>query len=368
MAKYKKRPDGRYRSSVTINGKTVYVYGRTISEVDQKKIELLTENQMGKNIFSKEVMFERYARNWLEQKKPHIQNKTYKGYADILRLYTYDIDYIPIQDITKSTLQNMINKFYDKPRTCRMIKATLNQIFECACDDGLIYRNPIKNVILPKYEPNKKRPLTNTENLLTEVTEFTDRELAFILIMKWCGLRPEECLALTRHSFDLKNNSLEIKFALEFVNNKPQIKDTKTDKSKRNIPLIGPLRTFIPYYLSNLTQDYLFTCITTGELITESSYKKMWKSIKAKMNNKAKEMKLKDNAESLTPYIFRHNYATLLNNLKVSDREIQYLMGHTSIQTANKWYIHLDPNELNATRLLEKYSQGQNRVKINSMS
>lgn len=365
MAKYKKRADGRYRSSVTINGKTVYVYGKTISEVDQKKIELLAENKLGKNIFSKEVMFGKYAEKWLEHKKPHVENKTYKGYADILRLYTDDIDYIPIQDITKSALQSMINKYFDKPRTCRMIKVTLNQIFESACDDGLIYRNPIKNIALPKYEPNKKRPLTETENLLTGVTEFTDREMAFVLIMKWCGLRPEECLALTKYNFDLNNNSLEIRFALEFIHNQPHIKETKTENSKRSVPLIGPLKTFIPFYLSNLTQDYLFTSVTTGELITESSYKKMWKSIKNKMNKKALELHLENNADNLTPYIFRHNYATLLNSLNVSDREIQYLMGHTSIQTANKWYIHLDPNELNAIDLLENYLKGQKRVNLN---
>ena len=363
MAKYKKRKDGRYRSSVTINNKTVYVYGHTISEVDQKKAELLAENRMGKNIFTKEIVFEKYAAKWLEQKKQHVEHRTHKGYADILRLYTNDIDYIPIQDITKSTLQNLINKYYDKPRTCRLIKATLNQVFESACDDGLIYRNPISNIVLPKYEPNKKRPLSDTENLLTEVTEFTDRELAFILIMKWCGLRPEECLALSKHCFNLTNYTVDIKFALEFIKNKPHIKSTKTANSKRRIPLIGPLRTFIPYYISNLSNDYLFTSITNGELITESSYKKMWKSIKNKMNKKAAELNLLDNADNLTPYIFRHNFATLLNDLNVSDREIQYLMGHTSIQTANKWYIHLNPDELDAISLLENYSKGQKRVK-----
>ena len=364
MAKYKKRKDGRYCTSITVGkdfntGKPikVTVYGKTVAEVDRRKAEILAESMLGMNVSTKKITFKEYADKWVERKRPHVQYATYEMYLDILKNHSKEISYRDIKDLTKSDMQELINSRIDKPRTCRKIKATFNQIFEAACDDGIIVRNPIKNVILPKYCPNKKRALTEAENLLTDITEFTDRETAFVLIMKWCGLRPEECLALTKFDFNLKDLTLEIKFALEFIHNKPHIKETKTANSKRVLPLIGPLKTFIPYYLSNLPNDYLFSSLKNGELITEMSYKRMWESIRKKMSKKAEELKLEFNAANLTPYIFRHNYATLLNNLGVSDREIQYLMGHSTIQTTNKWYIHMDPSNLKALDMLETYTE-----------
>lgn len=74
------------------------------------------------------------------------------------------------------------------------------------------------------------------------------------------------------------------------------------------------------------------------------------------MNKKTIELKLNGNADNLTPYIFRNNYATILHNLGISDQEIQYLMGHSNIQTTDNWYIHMDLNHLDATVALENFA------------
>lgn len=363
MAKYKKRKDGRYKTSVTVGkdwetGKTIKIQicAKTIQELEGKKANVVSDYNNGRNMITKKVMFKEYAIKWLSNKKPHVEHATYLMYESTIRLHTSQISACNIKEISKSDIQELINSKMDKPRTCKKIKVTLNQIFESALDDNICLRNPCKNVILPKYEPAKKRPLTSFEDTLSNITEFSDRENAFVLLMKWCGLRPEEVLALMKTDFNLENKTVTITNAIEFINNRPHIKETKTKKSKRTIPLIGACQTFIPYYLSNLSTDYLFTSVTTQELITDSSYRRMWQTIIRKMNKKAKELKLEEDASNLTPYIFRHNYATILARLNVSDREIQYLMGHTSIQTTNNWYIHMDPSNLKATQILDKYA------------
>lgn len=118
-------------------------------------------------------------------------------------------------------------------------------------DDNIIVRNPATNIILPKYIPNKKRPLTIIEDVLIDITEFSDRKRAFILLMKWYGLRPEECLVLMKTDFNLENKTVTIVNAIEFINNKPHIKKTKTKNSVRTIPFTGACRAYIPYYISN---------------------------------------------------------------------------------------------------------------------
>lgn len=362
MAKYKKRKDGRYATNVTVGrnwetGKPILVrvYGKTISELEKKKAELITDYASGRNIITKKVIFKDYAKMWLSNKKPHIAYATYLMYESVLKNHTKPIDDIELKSIIKSDIQLLINNKISIPRTCKKIKVALNQIFESAIDDNFLFRNPCKNIILPKYEANKNRILTRTEDILSDITELNDREQAYILLMKWCGLRPEECLALTKSNFDLENYTLEIRHAITFIHNKPIIKETKTKSGERIIPLIGKCKTFIPFYLSNLNQEYLFYSVKTNELITDSSYRRMWETIIRKMDKTAKEKGFTDFDHSLTPYIFRHNYATILHNLQVPDKEIQYLMGHSTIQTTNTWYIHIDSSNMKASRLLDNY-------------
>lgn len=364
MAKYKKRKDGRYATNVTIGkdwntGKPILirVYGRSITELEKNKANVLSDYNNGRMIITKKVTFKEYANKWLEGRKPYISNATHLMYKSVLDNHLGSLKKKEPKDIIKSDVQDLINSRYQIPRTCKKIKVTLNQIFESAIDDNLCYRNPCKNIVLPKYEPSKKRPLTSFEDTLSDVTEFSDRECAFVLLLKWCGLRPEECLALQKQDFNLEENVVNVKNAVEFIHNQPHLKELKTKSSYRSIPLIGKCQTFIPYYLSNLQSDYLFTTVRSKEHITDSSYRRMWETIKRKMTRKAAELKYDVDLTSLTPYIFRHNYATVLDKLGVSDKEKQYLMGHSSIQTTNNWYIHIDPTNLKATNTLEEYAQ-----------
>lgn len=46
MAKYKKRKDGRYATSIYLNKKRFYVYGKTISELEKNKRQLLIDNRL----------------------------------------------------------------------------------------------------------------------------------------------------------------------------------------------------------------------------------------------------------------------------------------------------------------------------------
>lgn len=364
MAKYKKRKDGRYKTSVTVGrdwntGKpiTITIYGKSIQELEANKALIKADYLSGRNMITKKVMLGKYAYKWLEGRKPYISNATYTMYKSVLDNHLGSLKHRELKDIIKSDIQEMINSKSHMARTCKKIKVTLNQVFESAMDDNVCLRNPCMNVILPKYEPNKKRPLTSFEDVLSDVTELSDRESAFILMLKWCGLRPEECLALQKKDFNLKENIVNIENAVEFIHNQPHLKELKTRSSYRSIPLIGKCQTFIPYYLSNLQSEFLFTTVRSQKHITDSSYRRMWETIKRKMERKAVELKYDISLSSLTPYIFRHNYATVLDKLGVSDKEKQYLMGHSSIQTTNDWYIHIDPNDLKATNTLEEYAQ-----------
>lgn len=359
MAKYKKRADGRYSTTVQNgykpNGKPnlISIYAKTIRELEEKRDKTRREINFHSFVDEK-VKFKDYAYQWFETKKINISHHTSRMYDIVLRNYTGSIDNKYLKDIQRPHIQQIINKYKDKPRTCQQIKITLNQIFECAIDDSLTIRNPCRKLILPKPTVPNKRALTASEHRLSDISDFNDREMAFIKMIKYCGLRKEEALALTRDSFNFIENTVTVNKALIFINNKPTFKEPKSKAGYRTIPMIKDCAAFMMYYVNSLSSNYLFTNILNGELITEQGFKKMWNSIIGKMKAKAEELKL-DETIKLSPHIFRHNYATMLYYSGVTLKEAQYLLGHSSVQITMDIYTHLDHDRLEVTSKLDKF-------------
>jgi len=359
MAKYKKRADGRYSTTIQNgykdNGKPnlITVYAKTIRELEEKRDKIRREISYHSFVDEK-VKFKDYAYQWFKTKKITVSYHTTRMYDIVLRNYTNSIDNIFLKDIQRIHIQQIINKYKDKPRTCQQIKVTLNQIFECAIDDALVMRNPCRKLILPKPSATSKRPLTATEYRLSEISDFSDREMAFIKMIKYCGLRKEETLALTKDCFNFIENTVTINYALIFINNRPIIKEPKSKAGYRTIPMVKECSSFMMYYVNNLQTNYLFTNLKDGKLITEQSFKKMWASIIKKMKVKAKELNVEEPSK-LSPHIFRHNFATMLYYSGVSVKEAQYLLGHSSVQVTMDIYTHLDHDKLEVTTKLDKF-------------
>lgn len=362
-SKYAQRADGYYCTQVTVGfdedtGKRIRktLYAKTAAELDNKVAEVRVDLMSGKKFHSQRITFKPYAEKWLKQREPFLEHKTYIMYETILRVYCTSINDIELKDITKSDIQDIINQNITKPRTCQQIRLTIKQIMDCALDDDLIYKNPVRKIELPKYEKPQKRALTTQEDALSDITEFTDREKAYILLIKWNGLRKEEALALTVNDFDFKKNVITINKAVTFVDNEPKVKSTKTSAGNRVLPLLEHVVAFFKYYLSNLSSEWLFTSLSDGKPITEQSFKKMWQSIIRKMNKKGKELKYDVPLTGLTSHIFRHNYASMLYQVGVNPKEAQYLLGHASINVTMDIYTHINTDDLQVTKLLKPSS------------
>ncbi|MEG0823690.1 MAG: site-specific integrase [Erysipelotrichaceae bacterium] len=242
----------------------------------------------------------------------------------------------------------------DHSRTCQIILLTLKQIFEQAIDDEIIIRNPCRAVARPRYRKPKKRALTRDEIKMINSAQLTLRERMYVNMLYYFGLRREEALALTKKDFNLRSNVLSINKALVFISNKGVIKDTKSVSSDRVISIQSTIKPFIREYLKHLDGDYLFTSLIDKQLITESSFKKMWKSIMTKFDDAADELCL-DQIDGLSSHTFRHNYATMLHSAGVSVKEAQYLLGHSNSSITMDIYTHLDGANLQADNKLSEY-------------
>lgn len=284
--------------------------------------------------------FHEYARHWLEVKKSVREINTRTMYENIIEKHFDLIADVRLCDIRNSHFQMVISAASDHPRTCQQIYVTFKQLIRMAVSDCLIAPNMEKmitsDISLPKYVKAEKRPLSQAERDALQACfasgVFSEREMAFLTLIYYCGLRKGEALALTR--FDCCTGAtaaVSITKTLIFVGNDSQIKNMpKSDHGIRKVPLPAAAAQYLDRYLSSLDGTELFPG-ANSTYISKSSYDKMWASIVRKMNQAAGGTKMFPVITGLTAHIFRHNYCTNLcyQIPAISIRKIAALMGDT---------------------------------------
>ena len=255
-------------------------------------------------------------------------------YKNIIEKHLIALGTVKLTDIRRTHYQLVINNAVEHPRTCEQIKITMQQIIQSAISDKLLpvtaYDIICKNIDIPKYRPGEKRALTPAEKGAIAKADFTDREKAFVLIAYGCGLRRGEILALTIFDISIERAELTVNKAIAFDGNNPYIKDTKSTNGNRIVPMPPFLTDFLDGYIKSLKESRLLTG-RSGDMVTASSYRKMWDSILKKMNAAAGGTSSIKIVTGLTAHVFRHNYcANLCYQMPaISIKRIAQLLGDT---------------------------------------
>lgn len=281
--------------------------------------------------------FREYADLWMETYKQNKSAATRNAYEHSLRKCDL-INAIPVERITNTDLQRLINSVWSMPETARKLSITLHQIFSQLIRDGVIDRNPADGLELPKKPRKGKRVLQPEE--LARIRELLSSDVldaqkrAFLAVLYYFGLRPEEARALTSTDFDFKMGELTVSRALSYANELGEIKGTKTDNI-RVLPIPTAALDMLKEYCDG--KEYLFTKVTDGELHTKTSYRRLWASI----------VKAIDPAPGFTPYVLRRNYATNLYYSGISLKKAAYLMGHSDTKMIMEVYAQIDDSKEN---------------------
>ena len=156
------------------------------------------------------------------------------------------------------------------------------------------------------------------------------------------------------NDINLKERTISISKNLVFIKNRGEIKLTpKTESSNRVIPMPDMLYSVMTEYLPTVKNLYIFSTLNTGEVITETSFRRMWEKVLNRINESAGgsngRLKVIAIANDLTPHLFRHTYATSLYYAGIDIKTAQYLLGHASVEVTLDIYTHLaaeDNNEV----------------------
>ena len=370
MAKYSKRKDGRYYTSIPTGeynseGKEIRasVYGRTVAEFEANKAEVL--DRINKNIYTndKGMLFKDYKWTWFKTYKSGKSHNTQEGYRNILKNHTAVLDNLTLGKIRKSDVQLGYNKLRGHADLQRRYKQTLNQIMKCAIDDGYIYKNVAENLDTDRSTKTKKRALTKAERIAIKSADFTLKERAFEAILHYAGTRREEIAALTIFDIDFANETININKAIEWIGERPRLKDTKSFAGERQIPILDPLMPLLKEYMSCIDTTILFPN-TSGEYLSKTQYRRLFETIKRKINTAAggkhkwengKLIYTIDMCRGLSSHVFRREFATILYYSGVDILDAIRIFGHADAREMLEIYAELRVDESNSKSKINTY-------------
>lgn len=368
MAKYSKRPDGRYSTSIIIGykegkAKRKIFYGRTIAELDKRVSEFKSLKNKGIVIDDECMTVRQWAEKWLKLYKSDKAYNTYEMYRGVVENHIVPaFGNTRLKSLKTHQIQELINDILHKghPRAAELVNLTMKQIVKQAMTEEYIYKDITAGITLPKKQKPQKRSLTDAEKELIAKADLSAKERAFIDILYYTGVRRGEALALTVQDVDLVNKKLRVNKNLVMKPTESEIKNSpKTAAGNRQIPIPDKLLKTLKEYMRENANLYLFT-MQNGEPMSKSSFRRFWENILDKLNiaaggdkfsrpdlAKDKNAKpLKIIASDITPHIFRHTYATNLYYAGIDVKTAQTLLGHSSIQMTMDIYTHLDEKKI----------------------
>lgn len=296
------------------------------------------------------VLWEDVSQTWFDTfHRPKIRPKTLAKDTSLFRNHVRPaFQGMYIDSITTTDAQNYLqSKSHYCKTQVRDIMWMLKAVFTSALEDGLITKNPMDSDRISnpsQKEIEERTPLSQTEQLdiiehLPSIKE--QKAQLFMAFLMFTCLRPCEIYGLKWEDVDWERRVIQIKRDLVFVNGAPEIGDTKTPESVRELPIEPRLYEYLKTYKGS---GYIIG--ENGQHVTsESVARNMWKRIKKTID-----------VHGMTPYVGRHTYATNMNRAGISLRTAMAMMGHKDERMLLRTYTHVDNKDLtNASNVMAQY-------------
>lgn len=340
-AKYTKGADGYFKTNVwdgtyKEDGRKHYVPIRSkksSADLEKKKREFEDSIKNRTQIRQSDITFLGYAREWKKVYKDSREHNTKEMYWNVIEKHLSALGTVKLHDIDRIHLQMVLNRTRGKERTQELIQMVFFQVLRSAVADRLfsadVYETIRANTPSVDYRAPEKRPLTAAEKDAVFNADYKyESDQAFVYLLYGCGLRREECIALTVFDFNFSDQTVSVNRAHEFVHGKPRQKDPKSWNGFRVLPIPDKICPMIRSYVDGLKaagKTYLFTT-RRGAPSTLSCYRRMWERIIDAMQKASDEP-----ISGLTAHIFRHNYCTMLcyQIPTISIKRIAQLLGDT---------------------------------------
>ena len=326
---------------------------------------------------TQEILIKDFAMEWIEYKfslckktednpKPK-SKKTMDGYYrkinDIILPYCEKNKKLYLSQLTEDFIKDLLKNVKGQSSK-KHVYIVLNMIFKYAIKTKNFKCNPMEKIDKPvqvaKTEDEKSSDFIEPDEqdkwLDIFEQENTDMSILFFTMLL-TGLRPEEACGLKWTALDLKNGELIVNNAYkDFIvydeNMKPighirRDDRLKTPESYRRIPLNPRLVEVLLKHMENQKirfknyrkyknngrkwskNDYMFLGRTYQPYVSDT------------LSSALRDFCIEKDLQRITPYTLRRSFATFCAERGMEEIVLMRLMGHSSFQTTQKYYIRV---------------------------
>lgn len=282
----------------------------------------------------KEKLFVNYYEEWINvYKQGAVRNVTMKKYNLSLSWLKRLVPNLKLSDFTRTIYQQLLNdyaEFHERQTTMDFHHQIKGSILD-AVEDGLISHDPTRKAIIKGKRPKEKK--IKYLNQFQLQTLISDLDLSksinndwLILIIAKTGIRFSEALGLTPKDFDFENQTISINKTWDYKG-EGGFQQTKNRSSNRTIQI--DWRTVTQF--SGLLKEYK---IDKPIFVHGKTYN-------STINQILKRHCEKLNLPVISIHGLRHTHASLMLFAGVSIASVARRLGHASMTTTQKTYLHI---------------------------
>lgn len=336
-----------------ITGKQRYIRRQGFTSEKAAKNELLKiEYLVSTNQYFKDVKSGKFGDvldEWLSLHKETVKPSTWQFIE--LRANNHVRPYFKDMYVDKITLrhcQDFVNKTFKKAPVAYVYSLSIvKNTLDYALRLGMIESNPMLYVIKPKKQASIS---DNHGNFYTkdELKKFLDvakdtdlKKYTLFRLLAFSGIRIGECLALTWHDLNYKNNTIAINKTLARTKNGIKIQTPKTKASNRVVSLDNETIQVLKMWQLEQRKQLLklgINAMNKQQLIFSNTKNKF--IIIPTVRLAIKQIAKKAGLYPITTHGFRHTHATLLFASGLDIKQVQARLGHSNVQTTLNIYTH----------------------------
>lgn len=366
-----KLKNGMWRAALFVpltdgSKKRIYRQFRTRKEADEWLSKIKTEISAGKPVLCSDQTFGEYLKQWFEKfGSVAIKDSTKMNYLGYLRhIQRHKVKDIKLKNLTADDLQEFIlflqiagQMDTGAPLSAKTLRNIMNMVhkaLEHAVGRQLIYHNPADYVELPRVITPDIRVLTEEEVGRFAATMQGDSLQIALILMLFCGLRLGECCALTHDDVRCTDGIyyLNVSKSLNRATNfaaKPgepktvlRIQDTKTSKSKRQVPLLPEVAKKVLAHMQgqNEQAEKTYGMYESNPYLVSNDLGHYLDpgTVRKKLKVVAESIGIKD----FHPHCLRHTFASQAVKCGVPLPYLSDILGHESTSFTAKVYVSLD--------------------------
>jgi integrase len=281
------------------------------------------------------VLFSQYYAQWIDvYKKGAIREATMAKYLMTQRWVEKLVPELRVSELTRTAYQQLLNDYareHERQTTLDFHHQLKGAILD-AVDEGMIERDPTRKAIIKGKTPKaKKIKYLNQFELHTLITDLDIKEEPnwdwFILLVAKTGMRFSEALAITPADFDFGRQTLSISKTWDYKGEGGFL-PTKNKSSVRKIQIDWQIVVKFSELTKTLPQNQP---VFVGESKVYNS------TVHDVLTRHCRRCGISE----ISIHGLRHTHASLLLFAGVSIASVARRLGHASMTTTQKTYLHI---------------------------